>query len=104
MRAFLSRLGAHAHSRVVKTSFALLFLLLVASVSIDAARMSGIVDVAVPQLLPGKHKMATVTYGITLENGTVLTLTVVQNEGETADEFAARAARMWAAFLAAHGL
>ena len=104
MWRFLSRLGIGRHSYGVKTAAALLCILLLGSLALDAARVSGIVDVTAPQFQPSNPRMAPVTYSITLENGTVLTLTVVQNEGETADEFAARAARMWAAFLAAHGL
>lgn len=104
MWQFLSRIGIGRHSYGVKTAAALLCILFLASLALDAARVSGIVDVTAPQFTIQKPLMGTVTYTITLPNGAVLTLTVVQNEGETADEFAARAKRMWVAFLEAHGV
>ena len=105
MRHVLSQIEARAHSWRVKPLVSIVFLVLVASLALDASRMAGIVDITVPQLLPTKHKMATVTFTALLPDGiSTITLTVTQHEGETDDQFASRAARLWAAMKAANGL
>jgi hypothetical protein len=47
--------------------------------------------------------MATITFTKTLDDGTVITLTVTQQQGETTEQFVARARAEWAAFCANFG-
>lgn len=47
--------------------------------------------------------MATLTFSTTLDDGTVVTYTATQQQGESLEDFAARARREWAAILAGLG-
>lgn len=85
-------------------AFALgLALLLV--VARSAIRIEGYMAGTIARVLPVTgDDVNTITYTAPLSGGTTLTYTTTQRQGETDDQFAARAAATWATIKAANGL
>ena len=68
---------------------------------VTAARIEGTIGRAVHA--EREADVSTLTFTKTLEDGTVITLTVTQQQGESTEAFHARARREWAAFCEQHG-
>jgi len=83
---------------IVKTMVLLLLGLLVVSTARIEGRMA-----SAGTRTEEMHDVSTLTFTKTTPDGTVITLTVTQQQGETTEAFHIRARREWAAFCAANG-
>jgi hypothetical protein len=80
-----------------------LVLIMLGLLVVTAARIEGSMGRAVTRSDAREAHMSTLTFSKTLDDGTVVTLTVTQKQGETTEQFMARARAEWAAFCAEFG-
>ena len=78
-------------------------LVLLGALVVTVARIEGSFVRAATRAEAQEAHMSTLTFTKTLDDGTVVTLTVTQKQGETTEQFMARARAEWAAFCAEFG-
>jgi len=84
--------------RVTFTCVRLIVVVALAALVVTTARMDGhLRALGVPRSAM-EDDMSTITFTKTLEDGTIVTLTVTQQPGETTEAFMARARAEWQAF------